>query len=124
MDRKEFEQFILDNYNCNTDYPWIKYPSFEVFRHTNNKKWFVLIMDISKDKLGLESNEIISVVNFKCDPILIGSLLREKGFFPAYHMSKNSWITVALNNSVDNDKIKMLLDLSYQLTDNKIKKKS
>lgn len=26
-------------------------------------------MDISKDKLGLESNEIMSVVNFKCDPI-------------------------------------------------------
>lgn len=124
MDRKELEQFILDNYNCNTDYPWIKYPSFEVFRHINNKKWFALIMDISKDKLGLESNEIISVVNFKCDPILIGSLLREKGFFPAYHMSKNSWITVALNNSVDNDKIKMLLDLSYQLTADKIKKKS
>ena len=124
MTRFELEQFIIDNYNCNTDYPWIKYPSFEVFRHTNNKKWFALIMDISKDKLGLESNEIISVVNFKCGPILIGSLLREKGFFPAYHMSKNSWITVALNNSVDNDKIKMLLDLSYQLTDNKIKKKS
>lgn len=124
MDRKELEQFILDNYNCNTDYPWIKYPSFEVFRHINNKKWFALIMDISKDKLGLKSNEIISVVNFKCDPILIGSLLREKGFFPAYHMSKNSWITVALNNSVDNDKIKMLLDLSYQLTADKIKKKS
>lgn len=124
MDRKELEQFIIDNYNCNTDYPWIKYPSFEVFRHTNNKKWFALIMDIPKDKLGLESNEIISVVNFKCDPILIGSLLREKGFFPAYHMSKNSWITVVLNNSVDNDKIKMLLDLSYQLTADKIKKKS
>ena len=124
MDRKELEQFILDNYNCNTDYPWIKYPNFEVFRHTNNKKWFALIMDIPKDKLGLESNEIISVVNFKCDPILIGSLLREKGFFPAYHMSKNSWITVALDNSVDNDKIKMLLDLSYQLTADKIKKKS
>ena len=123
MDRKELEQFILDNYNCNTDYPWIKYPSFEVFRHINNKKWFALIMDISKDKLGLESNEIISVVNFKCNPILIGQLLREKGFFPAYHMSKNSWITVALNNSVDNDKIKMLLDLSYQLTADKIKKK-
>ena len=124
MDRKELEQFILDNYNCNTDYPWIKYPSFEVFRHINNKKWFALIMDISKDKLGLESNEIISVVNFKCDPILIGSLLREKGFFPAYLMSNNCWITVALNNSVDNDKIKMLLDLSYQLTADKIKKKS
>ena len=124
MTRFELEQFIIDNYNCNTDYPWIKYPSFEVFRHTNNKKWFALIMDISKDKLGLESNEIISVVNFKCDPILIGSLLREKGFFPAYHMSKNSWITVALDNSVDNDKIKMLLDLSYQLTADKIKKKS
>lgn len=61
MTRFELEQFIIDNYNCNNDYPWIKYPSFEAFRHTNNKKWFALIMDIPKDKLGLESNEIISV---------------------------------------------------------------
>ena len=39
---------------------------------------------------------------------LAGSLLMENGFFPAYHMRKDSWITVALDGSVADDKIKML----------------
>ncbi len=57
-------------------------------------------MDVPKEKLGLQGEEVLQVVNFKCDPILIGSLLGEKGFFPAYHMSKASWITVALEEAL------------------------
>ena len=51
-----------------------------------------------------------------CDSILLGSLLDEKGFFPAYHMNKENWITVSLNGSVADDKIKMLIDMSFELT--------
>ena len=54
-------------------------------------------MDVPKNKLGLQGEEMLEVVDFKCDPILIGTLREEPGFFPAYHMSKDSWITVACN---------------------------
>ena len=123
MNREELRQFIMNTYSAEPDYPWIKYPNYEVFRHSNNKKWFALIMDISKDRLGLPETDVLDVVNFKCDPILIGSLLMEKGFFPAYHMSKANWITVALDDSVSDEKIKMLLDMSYEATETKIRKK-
>ena len=103
MNRDDLEQFINENYNAESDYPWLKYPNYEVFRHSNNRKWFALIMDIPKNKLGLPGTDIIDVVNFKCDPLLIGSLLKEAGFFPAYHMNKESWITVALDKSVNDD---------------------
>ena len=66
---------------------------------------------------------MLEVVNFKCDPILIGTLREEPGFFPAYHMSKDSWITVALDGNVSDDKIKMLLDMSYEATAPKTRKK-
>ena len=36
--------------------------------------------------------------------------------FPAYHMSKAHWLTVALDGTTDEDKIKFLLDMSYDLT--------
>ncbi len=39
-------------------------------------------MDVPKMKLGLQGEAVLQVVNFKCDPILIGSLLGEKGIFP------------------------------------------
>ncbi len=101
----------------------MKNPNFAVFRHSNNQKWFALIMDIPRSRLGLPGDELLDVVNLKCDPLLIGSLRSEPGFFPAYHMNKDSWITVSLDNKADDDKLKMLLDMSYTATASKIRKK-
>lgn len=123
MNRAELEQFILNHYSTEPNHPWMKYPNFAVFRHTSNQKWFALIMDVPKKKLGLQGDEPLDVVNLKCEPILMGSLLGELGFFPAYHMSKDSWITVALDGSVPDDKIKLLLDVSYEATKPKTKAK-
>lgn len=120
MDRKELEEYIRNYYGVGSDYPWIKYPDYEVFRHTSNKKWFALIMDLPKNKLGLPEKDILSVVNFKCDPILVDSLLIKKGYFPAYHMNKSGWITVALDGSVPDNEIKMLLNMSFEATAPKI----
>ena len=76
-----------------------------------------------KNKLGLQEPGCLDVVNFKCDTRLIGALRREPGFFPAYHMNKDSWITVALDGSVPDDKIKTLLDASYDATAPKTRRK-
>ena len=116
MNRAELKQFIMENYSAEADYPWLKYPNYEVFRHSSNQKWFALIMDVPKNKLGLHGSEPLDVVNFKCDPILIGSLRGEAGIFPAYHMNKEQWITVALDGSMSDEQIKMLLDMSYEAT--------
>ena len=53
---------------------------------------------------------------------MIGDLLTETGFFPAYHMSKNSWLTIALDGSVREENIKILLDMSFNHTNTKMKK--
>lgn len=119
MNRNALEAVIRETFHVVPAYPWLTYPNYEVFRHDSNRKWFALIMDVPKNKLGLQGNELLDVVNFKCDPLLIGSLRREDGFFPAYHMNKDNWITVALDGSVPDDKIKMLLHMSYQFTASK-----
>ena len=123
MKRNKLEAFIMETYSAEADFPWLKYPDYEVFRHRSNQKWFALLMDVPMNKLGLQGEKPLDVVNFKCDPILVGSLREEPGFFPAYHMNKDSWITVALDGSVQDDKIKMLLDISYQATALKARKK-
>ena len=123
MDREELRQFILSNYGAEPDRPWLSHPRFEVFRHSNNQKWFALVMDIPKSKLGFQSTDMVDAVNLKCDPILIGSLRDDTGIFPAYHMNKESWITVILDGSVPDEKLKMLLDLSYNLTATRPRKK-
>lgn len=116
MNRQELIKYIGETYNADPQFPWIKYPSYMVFRHSNNQKWFALIMDIPSEKLGLQSQGIMDVLNVKCDPMIIESLITEPGFYPAYHMNKAHWVTVSLNGSIKDEKIKYLLDMSFNLT--------
>lgn len=73
-------------------------------------------MDVPKNKLGLQGTDKMDVVNFKSDADLIWALKGEAGFFPAYHMSKTNWITVALDGTVPAERIKKLLAMSYEAT--------
>lgn len=115
-DRKFVYDYIKLTYDISPDFPWAKTPNAAVFRHPNNQKWFALIMDVPKKSLGLNSNEIIEIINLKCDPVMIDSLFLKNGFFPAYHMNKEHWITVLLDNSVHSEDLLFLLNQSYDLT--------
>lgn len=116
MNRTELEDYIGSFYGVAGERPFVKDPATCVFRHRGNQKWFAVIMEIPKEKLGLSGGGEINLVNFKCDTRLIGSFREEKGIYPAYHMSKAHWLTVALDGTVGEDKIKFLLDMSYDLT--------
>jgi predicted DNA-binding protein (MmcQ/YjbR family) len=52
----------------------------------------------------------------------MGSVLNETGIFPAYHMNKAHWISALLDGSVEKEKLEWLLDLSFDLTNKKLKK--
>lgn len=73
-------------------------------------------MDIPREKLGLSGADLIQVMDLKCDARLIGSFRQEPGIYPGYHMNKAHWITVVLDGTVEDDKIKFLIDMSYDLT--------
>ena len=124
MNREELEAYIRNHYATLPDYPWADTPRAAVFRHAGNRKWFALLMEVPRDKLGLAGTEKLDIVNFKCDPILIASLRGETGIFPTYHMSKASWITVALDGSVLAETVELLLDVSYELTKPKPRRKA
>lgn len=120
MDRNGLEKYIAEVYSTDAEFPWASYPDYMVFRHYGNRKWFAVIMTVPKEKLGLSEEGKLDIVNLKCEPAVIGSLVLERGIFPAYHMSKTNWISVALDGSVSDNKIEMLLDVSFNLT-NKVR---
>ncbi len=123
LNRINLDKYISDTYGVNADYPWVSHPEFAVYRHKSSKKWFGVVMTIPAAKLGFQGDYSVDVINLKCDPLLIGSLHKEKGIFPAYHMNKSYWISVLLDSTVDDEKIKWLLNLSFDLTKNKKKTK-
>lgn len=116
MNPKEFEAYIRTIYGVEPDFPWKQFPEYAVFRHRDNRKWFAVLMQVPQEKLGLAGDDLLNVVNLKCDPVLVGSLQAKDGFFRAYHMNKENWITVTLDGRVEADTIKMLLDMSYRAT--------
>ncbi|MBQ9956864.1 MAG: DUF4298 domain-containing protein [Ruminococcus sp.] len=124
MNRKQAEGYIAEKYGVTPEYPWLSSPMHGVFRHESNRKWFAIIMRVSGTKLGLESDENIDVMNVKCDNILIGSLLGQSGFFPAYHMNKSHWISIALDGSAEEETVKWLIDMSFSATAEKARRKT
>ena len=121
MTKDKYIKFITETYGINPDYPFDD-PNIIVFRHSDNKKWFGIIMTIQKKKLGIDKDGQIDIVNLKCAQELLDSLWTEKGIFPAYHMSKRHWISVSLDGDVDIDTMRWLTNISYDLTSKKARK--
>lgn len=124
MNRKKTEEYIKNQYGIEPYFPWDGDFVTAVFRHKDNRKWFALIMRVSGDRLGLDTDEPVDCMNLKIDdPMLLDMLIHEKGMIPAYHMNKQHWITVFLDGTVKDKKVTDLIDLSYSVTAGKKKRR-
>ena len=121
--RGRITQYIQETFGTEAEYLWADSPGNAVFRHPASKKWYAAMMRVLPEKLGLPSGEALDIMDIKCDTIMIGSLLSTEGFFPAYHMNKNHWISIVLDGSVSDDQIIPLLELSYDSVAPKRRKK-
>lgn len=134
--RQEIFAYASAKYGTKPEYLWKDSPNCAVLRHSGNNKWYGLIMDVPKSRLGLPENNnnasfanssigeaIVDILNIKCDPDLNGSLRTQDGFLPAYHMHKGHWISILLDGTVEKERIFPLLDMSFVLTDTRKKNK-
>lgn len=115
MTRENLFEYVEQQYGISPEYPWLDSDS-AVFRRTNNRKWFGIIQRVRRDRVGLDGDGDIDILNVKSEPLLIDSLLELPGFRPAYHMNKEKWISILVNDSVESEQIKSLIELSYCLT--------
>lgn len=120
--RERIIEYVQNRYGTEPEHLWAKYPNYVVYRQPASKKWFAIIMDIPRSRLGLDGDELIDVMDVKCGAIMVGSLLAQDGFVPAYHMSKGTWISVLLDDTVPDEQIFPLLELSYDSVAPKRKK--
>lgn len=114
--RQRIFDYVREKYDTVPDYPWMDMPRSAVLRHKHNKKWYALIMNVRRDRIGQKSEEPVDIINVKCDNLMIGSLIDCEKFFPAYHMNKANWITIILDGTAPFDEICNLIDMSYEMT--------
>ena len=121
MTKQEFLEYCLNTYNTTPDYPFNDGLETAVLRHKDNRKWYALLMKLSRRKFGLESDEVIDVVNLKVPIELSCSFGGEDGVYPAYHMNKLHWVSVLLSNAPE-DVVRFLVSVSFEFTEKRNKR--
>ena len=119
--KQDFLQFCLDVYTTAPDYPFDEDFETAVLRHADNRKWYAIVMKVSRRKFGFDSDEVIDVVNLKLPTEMFGSFCAVDGVYPAYHMNKLHWISVLLPDAPD-DIVQFLVNVSFEATKSPKKK--
>ena len=78
-------------------------------------------MRISRRKVGIDSDDVVDVVNLKLPFEMFGSFGAADGVYPAYHMNKLHWISVLLPDAPE-DVIQFLVNVSFEATKDKRKR--
>ena len=119
--KQEFFELCSSSYFTLPDYPFDEDFDTAVFRHSDNRKWFALSMQVSRRKFGIDSDEVIDVVNLKLPTEMFGSFGAADGVYPAYHMNKLHWISVLLPDAPE-DVVQFLVNVSFEATKAKRKR--
>ena len=122
MTKQSLFEYCLTTYGTSPDYPFDEDFETAVLRHTDNRKWYAIVMRVSRRKFGFDDDEVIDVVNLKLPTEMFGSFGASDGVYPAYHMNKLHWVSVLLPDSPD-DIVEFLLNVSFEATKSKSKKK-
>ena len=105
---------IQEKYGDQLEYLWEKSPDTAVLRHEGNQKWYAVLMRIPWDKLEKGREGLVEAVNLKHDQV--ADLLSQKGIYPAFHMNKRYWLSLALDDSLQDEEVIELIERSWNLT--------
>ena len=108
---------VQEKYGNQLEYLWEKSPDTAVLRHEGNKKWYAVLMKTSWNKLEKGREGQVEAVNLKHDKV--ADLLSKKGIYPAFHMNKSYWISVALDDTLLDEEVLELIEKSWYLTTKK-----
>ena len=51
--REKVYGYVKKKYGSEPEYLWRRFPDYAIFRHEDNRKWYGIIMDVPREKLGI-----------------------------------------------------------------------
>ena len=69
--------------------------------------------------LQIDREGCADIIDVKCSPLMMGPYLQQPGILPGYHMNKDHWLTILLDGTAEEEIIKELLEISYEMTKGK-----
>ena len=118
---KDLIQYAKERFDEDSEYLWERYPDCGVLRHQGNRKWYAVIMTVAGNKVGLSTENIVEIVDIRAEEEVVNSLVEKRGFAPAWHMNKKSWLTILLDGSVAFSTVVEMLEKSRALAAKKSK---
>ena len=115
MTKEAFLAFGGAELGTEPDYPFDEDFETAVLRHKGSRKWFAVVMRVSRRKFGIDSDEAVDIVNLKIPLEMFGFFGKEQGVYPAYHMNKLHWVSVLLSDTADST-VEFLANVSYEET--------
>ncbi|MGF1764665.1 MmcQ/YjbR family DNA-binding protein [Aliivibrio kagoshimensis] len=115
MERLSLEQYLQQLIGAEGSFPFG--PDALVFKVMG--KMFALVGESKRPE-----DEGVLAVSLKCDPVDAQMLVSQfDAVIPGYHLNKKHWITLSLNQDVEDSMVKELIDASYQLVVSKLTKR-
>ncbi|MBP3820701.1 MmcQ/YjbR family DNA-binding protein [bacterium] len=112
-------ELIIKKYGNKPEFLWEKFEGTGIFRNPKTKKWYGIIMDVDRSKIQKGKSGIIEVLNVKLHPQNVINIVSKENFYKAYHMNKKYWISIILDESVNDEIIMKLLEESHSFSEKK-----
>jgi predicted DNA-binding protein (MmcQ/YjbR family) len=107
--------YVEDKYSSDLEFLWKKFPNYAICRNNINNKWYAVFCTLEKFKLGIDEEGKIDVVIVKHPNDKIKDIVDNDLIFKGYHMNKNYWISIPLDNRLSNEDLFSYIDMSYDL---------
>lgn len=107
---------IIKEYHNHPEFLWESAPDCAIFRHPSNQKWYALIVYIDRSKLDKKTTGMVEVLNLKIKEDERDNLLKQDGFYLAWHMNKKNWITIVLDNTMSDEEVMKYIKKSFIYT--------
>lgn len=118
-DTKAVISYVRTQYGDELEHLWAKTPTNAVWRRKDNAKWYGVLLVIPKNKLGLDGDEMVEILDLRMAPDELTTVVDNHRYFPGYHMNKRHWVTICLDGSLPVAEICRRIDASYQLANKK-----
>lgn len=112
---KRLIEHVREKYGRELEFLWEKFDDNAVWRRGDTNKWFAAVLTVSRRKLGLDSDEIVEIIDLRLPPEEMAALVDNKRYFPGWHMNKKHWYTIILDGSVPFEELCERIDVSCSL---------
>lgn len=106
---------VIKKYGDEPEFLWEKFTGTGIFRNKKTNKWYLAIMNVDRSKIQSEKKGLVEIADIKLPADYVQDLIKKEHFYPGYHMNKKYWVTIILDDTVSDEKIMELIDISYGL---------